>query len=100
MSADQKRMVLLGQKLIQHYGFLSCHAINGMESVSSPCTNLSDWGQKQITKLDFGYLSEHQHQIRELPPKIEIPMVNGLAAEAVKIAHVGIEWDKGVAKDV
>src|SRR5438552_3229561 len=47
MSKDEKRLVFLGKKMIAHYGCMSCHAINGMETTTSPCANLSHWGQKQ-----------------------------------------------------
>ena len=37
MNKDEKRLVFLGSKLIANYGCMSCHAINGMETASSPC---------------------------------------------------------------
>ena len=81
MTPQQKQLVFLGNKLISHYGCMNCHAINGMESVASPCANLSDWGQKQVSKLDFGFLDEHK--IHSLPAQRDIPMVNGLSSKAV-----------------
>src|SRR5207237_5888210 len=81
LSKDQKRMVFLGKKLIANYGCMSCHAINGAENLSSPCANLSDWGQKGIDKLDFGYLDPHKvHELAEKSPTSKVPMVNGLSA--------------------
>src|SRR4029077_24698 len=53
---------------------------------------------KQVSKLDYGYLSEHQHMVRELPPTTEVPMVNGLCAEASKLAHGALQ--SGTAKPV
>jgi cbb3-type cytochrome oxidase cytochrome c subunit len=81
MPLQEKQLVFLGQKLIGFYGCMSCHAINGMENATSPCANLSDWGQKGVDKLDFGYLTHHK--IPELPPTAKIPMVNGLSPAAV-----------------
>src|SRR4029079_14838399 len=49
LNNDQRHMVLLGKKLISNYGCMNCHAINGLETASSPCANLSDWGQKQVS---------------------------------------------------
>lgn len=85
MSLDEMRLVFLGQKMIANYGCMSCHAINGMESVSSPCANLSDWGQKSVDKLDFGYLDHHKRSL--LPEIASVPMVNGLSAAAANLAH-------------
>jgi mono/diheme cytochrome c family protein len=82
---DEKRLIILGKKMIANYGCMSCHMINGAETISSPCANLSDWGQKQVSKLDFGYLSEHS--MGELPPTSQVLIVNGLSADAVKLAH-------------
>src|SRR5262249_52895321 len=70
MSKDERRMVFLGKKLIANYGCASCHAINGTEAISSPCANLSDWGQKGIDKLDFGYLDHHKLQLMKVDEKI------------------------------
>lgn len=89
MNKDQKRLVFLGQKMIAHYGCMSCHAINGMETTSSPCTNLSAWGQQAISKLDFGYLDHHK--LEGLPPTSQIPLVNALSAEAANLAHESVK---------
>jgi cytochrome c551/c552 len=80
---DTLRMLFLGKKLIGHYGCMSCHAINGTETITTPCANLSDWGQKGIDKLDFGYLDHHK--LAGLPPTSKIPMVNGLSAKSTHL---------------
>jgi len=85
MDLPHKQMLWLGKKLIGHYGCMSCHAINGTESISSPCANLSDWGQKGVDKLDFGYLDPHK--VHSLPEAKPVPMVNGLSAQAVALDH-------------
>jgi cytochrome c len=83
MTPDQQRMVFLGKKLIGHYGCMSCHAINGTEAISSPCTDLSDWGVKGVDKLDFGYVDEHKHQgPHALPEEMPVALVNGLSPHA------------------
>jgi cytochrome c551/c552 len=83
MSLEQKQMVFLGERLISHYGCMSCHAINGTEDMASPGANLSDWGEKRITMLDFAYLDGHKN----LPPTTRIDMVNALSAQAANIGH-------------
>jgi cbb3-type cytochrome oxidase cytochrome c subunit/acyl carrier protein len=92
MNKDEKRMVWLGKKLISHYGCMSCHAINGTERISSPCADLSDWGQKAVDKLGFDYIDPHK--VARLPPTSEIEMVNGLSAEAANLAHAKVEFGK------
>lgn len=89
MSRDEKRLVFVGQRMIAHYGCMSCHAINGMETTTSPCTNLSDWGQKGVDKLDFGYLDEHKvHDFhRQGVYTRPVAMVNALSAESSRLAH-------------
>src|SRR4051794_17845643 len=70
MPLQQKQLVFLGKKLIAHYGCMQCHAINGTEAISSPCANLSDWGQKQVGKLDFGYLEPEKIESHEVKDSI------------------------------
>lgn len=110
--ADGLRMLFLGQKLIAHYGCMSCHAINGTQNITSPCTNLSDWGQKGIDKLDFGYLDHHK--LAALPTKTKIPMVNGLSPQATLLLdphfgtgatassdpHAGTQLPPGMSRDI
>jgi cytochrome c551/c552 len=96
MSKDEKRMVFLGQKLIAHYGCMSCHAINGMETTSSPCANLSDWGQKSVDKLDYGYLDHHHVEefLKEGVTQKDVMLVNGLSPEAGALGHEEIKGKK------
>lgn len=101
MSLPQAQLVFLGGKLIAHYGCMNCHAINGMESVASPCANLSDWGQKDVAKLDFGYLDPHQ--VHSLPETYTLPMVNGLSVAAVTDVNKAIdakEFDERLSANV
>jgi cytochrome c551/c552 len=85
MSLQDKQMVWLGKKLISHYGCMSCHQINGLETAVSPCANLSDWGQKSVDKLDFAYLDHHKAE--SLPASYSVPMVNGLSEQAANLVH-------------
>src|SRR4051812_41522910 len=94
MSRDEQRMVFLGKKLISNYGCMSCHAINGAENLSSPCASLSDWGQKAVSKLDFGYLDPHK--VHGLPKETSIPMVNGLSEKAPLLTSA--EWRANFAE--
>ena len=105
MPLEEKQLIFLGQKLITHYGCMSCHAINGVENAASPCANLSDWGQKAITKLDFAFLDHHHVEhlsSHEESAKSEIPLVNGISADAVKqvTEHLnGKKWNEPIAQE-
>jgi len=85
MPKQQRRLVYLGKKLISNYGCMQCHAINGMETATTPCANLSDWGQKGIDKLAFEYLDPHK--VEGLPQTSKVQMVNGLSPVAANLAH-------------
>src|SRR5204863_749464 len=85
MNIEQRQLIFLGKKLISHYGCMQCHAINGLETASSPCANLSDWGQKSVDKLAFEYLDHHK--VESLPRTSKVPMVNGLSVEAANLGH-------------
>lgn len=98
MSLVEKQLVFLGKKMISHYGCMSCHSINGLETTASPCANLSDWGQKAESKLAFEYLDEHKTS--QLPAQSPIQMVNGLSVEAALLAHGAVDWNKEIAKPV
>ncbi|HVT88720.1 MAG TPA: c-type cytochrome [Tepidisphaeraceae bacterium] len=97
MSKDEKRMVFLGQKLIANYSCMSCHAINGMETATSPCPNLSAEGEKGVDKLDYGYLDPHKREW--LPPVSKVSMVNGFSTAAANLIHEKIEG-KPVSKEL
>lgn len=97
-SKDERRMVFLGKKLIGHYGCMSCHAINGSEQLTSPCANLSDWGQKALSQIAFDFLDHHKIESMPKAQHIEIPMVNGLSADVTKLTTGPIA--PGTAKPV
>ncbi len=84
-SKDDRRMVFLGKKLIGHYGCMSCHAINGAETLTSPCANLSDWGQKALSQIAFDFLDQHKIESMPKAQHVAIPMVNGLSADVAEL---------------
>jgi cytochrome c551/c552 len=98
LTKEEKRTIWLGKKLIAHYGCMSCHAINGTEDITSPCANLSDWGQKGVDKLDYGYLDPHK--VEFLPDQRPIPMVNGLSSQASHLAWEESRGNEPIAKPV
>jgi len=55
ISLDEKRLIL-GKKLIGHYGCFGCHEISGFEKTSRIGTELTAWGSKSPDKLAYGFL--------------------------------------------
>jgi mono/diheme cytochrome c family protein len=52
-----------GEKLIGHYGCYACHRIPGFEDAKPIGTELSEWGNKAVHRLDFGFIDiEHTRQ--------------------------------------
>ncbi len=57
---EKAREQFLGQKSLTKYGCFGCHMISGFETAQGIGTELSDWGTKQVSQLDFG-TSEYEH---------------------------------------
>jgi cytochrome c2 len=50
-----------GEKLVSFYGCFGCHNIAGFENYAPIAPELSGWGKKDITKLDYGYAIDDHH---------------------------------------
>jgi len=48
--------LFVGEKIIGHYGCSSCHAIPGFEKAKPIGVELSEWGNKPVHLLDFGFV--------------------------------------------
>lgn len=60
---DKAREEYLGQKSLSKYGCFGCHMIQGFETAQGIGTELSDWGTKQVSQLDFGTTNlPHTHE--------------------------------------
>jgi cytochrome c2 len=55
MSRDEKTLYS-GERLILRYGCFGCHEIAGFENAQKIGVDLSTWGSKMVTRLDFGYI--------------------------------------------
>ncbi len=51
----QRQKLFLGLKMVTHYGCYACHVIPGFEDATRPGTDMTTWGQKFITQLDFAF---------------------------------------------
>lgn len=61
--AEADKQKLLGQKSLVKYGCYGCHIIQGFETAQGIGTELSEWGSKQISQIDFGLTNlPHTHE--------------------------------------
>jgi cytochrome c2 len=73
LTVEQKQNVYLGAKLIARYGCFACHDIRGFENAKPIGTELSEWGSKAVSKLDFGLLPLEHDRIAWLQQKLRAP---------------------------
>jgi mono/diheme cytochrome c family protein len=60
---EKAREQFLGQKSLSKYGCFGCHAIQGFETAQGIGTELSEWGTKRVSQMDFGLAElEHTHE--------------------------------------
>ncbi len=75
---QKKDFEALGKKLVTYYGCFGCHAINGMETRAGVGVDLSEFGVKEVARLDYGdYIVSHSKQTWEawLENKLKHPRV-------------------------
>ncbi len=54
--SEQEKLLYSGEGLIRRYGCFGCHDIAGFENAQKIGVDLSTWGSKMVTRLDFGYV--------------------------------------------
>ncbi|MGZ6987659.1 MAG: c-type cytochrome, partial [Thermoanaerobaculia bacterium] len=54
--SPREKDLFVGEKIIGHYGCYSCHAIPGFENAKPIGVELSEWGNKPVHLLDFGFV--------------------------------------------
>ena len=89
LSLQQCQQVFVGKRLIAYYGCMSCHLINGAEGMTNIGSDLSDWGEKQVSKLDFGYLDPAKAD--QLPATSAVHALNGLCPDAANLLHTDLD---------
>lgn len=50
-----KRVMFLGSKMMSHYACHACHLVPGFEDAPRPGTEMTDWGVKRLSQIDFAY---------------------------------------------
>ncbi len=72
MSRDEKKL-FSGERLILRYGCFGCHDIEGFEKAQKIGVDLSTWGSKMVSRLDFGYVDIEHTRSAWLEQKLEAP---------------------------
>jgi cytochrome c2 len=72
MPAEEK-LLYSGEGLIRRYGCFGCHEIRGFENAQKIGVDLSDWGSKMVTRLDFGYIDIDHTRRAWLTQKLNEP---------------------------
>ncbi|MEO6323056.1 MAG: c-type cytochrome, partial [Thermoanaerobaculia bacterium] len=72
MSPHQKDL-FLGEKFIAHYGCYSCHNVPGFEKAKPIGVELSEWGNKPVHLLDFGFVHVPHSRVDWLHQKVHEP---------------------------
>ena len=72
MSSEEKTLYS-GERLILRYGCFGCHDIEGFENAQKIGVDLSTWGSKMVTRLDFGYVELPHTRLAWLENKLREP---------------------------
>ena len=72
MSEEEKKLYA-GERLIRRYGCFGCHDIKGFENAQKIGVDLSTWGSKLVTRLDFGYVELEHSREAWLKQKLRAP---------------------------
>ncbi|MGH9333405.1 MAG: hypothetical protein ACRD21_06595, partial [Vicinamibacteria bacterium] len=72
MSTEEKTLYS-GERLILRYGCFGCHDIEGFEDAQKIGVDLSTWGSKMVTRLDFGYVDIEHTRKAWLEQKLRAP---------------------------
>ncbi len=68
LNLEQRRWMFLGDKMVGHYGCYACHQIRGYETAARPGTELTTWGEKLLTQIDFAFFEPEFREQREHDP--------------------------------
>ena len=72
MSSEEKTLYS-GERLILRYGCFGCHEIEGFENAQKIGVDLSTWGSKMVTRLDFGTIDIDHNRETWLRQKLNHP---------------------------
>jgi len=90
-SLQARQKLFLGMKMISHYGCYSCHSIPGFEDATRPGTDLSLWGQKFMSQLDFAFYSPVFDEEREADPGVFADLYPSTAEAGHLVRDIAVE---------
>jgi cytochrome c2 len=101
MSLADKKM-FLGEKLVNHYGCYSCHAIDGFEKAPNIGPELTYEGSKDLLKFSFENLDIPQTRHDWIYTKIRTPRIWDVGKERsfaskTRMPHFGVTHEQAVA---
>ena len=70
---EEEKLLYSGERLISRYGCFGCHDIDGFENAQKIGVDLSTWGSKMVTRLDFGYVDISHTRKSWLEQKLRHP---------------------------
>ncbi len=71
--SERDKLLYSGERLIRRYGCFGCHEIAGFEDAQKIGVDLSTWGSKMVTRLDFGYVEVPHTRQGWLEQKLAAP---------------------------
>jgi cytochrome c2 len=109
----REKNLFVGEKIIGNYGCYSCHVIPGFEKAKPIGVELSEWGNKPVHLLDFGFVhlphtradwlaqkvsdprSFDREKVKTFQEKLKMPLFSLSPAEieAVQTAILGMQRD-------
>ena len=73
--SELEKLRYSGSGLIRRYGCFGCHEIGGFEDAQKIGVDLSTWGSKMVTRLDFGYVDIPHTRQAWLEQKLAQPRI-------------------------
>lgn len=71
--SEREKLLFSGEWLIRRHGCFGCHEIGGFEDAQKIGVDLSTWGSKMVTRLDFGYIDIPHTRQAWLEQKLSAP---------------------------
>lgn len=73
--SEEEKLLFSGERLILRYGCFGCHDLAGFEDAQKIGVDLSTWGSKMVTRLDFGYVDIPHTRQAWLEQKLAAPRI-------------------------
>jgi len=90
--SERDKLLYSGERLILRYGCFGCHEISGFENAQSIGVDLSTWGSKMVTRLDFGYVDIPHTRQSWLDNKLNAPRSYDRGKEKLPGEKLRMPW--------